>query len=133
MLGHSGTAVNGSSAQAGAFAIEGELRFDLDGQFAGRDQNQSARAALVAVRQFVENGQRKDGGFAAAGLRAGDEVPTAEGVGQGQSLDFGGGSVAGGVQILLDDVAQAKFGECLQSMLSFSSSVCDGGMPPVCL
>ena len=42
LSGHARAAVDGDAAQAGPLAVEGELRLDLDGQFAGRDQHQGA-------------------------------------------------------------------------------------------
>ena len=99
--------------------MEEGANFYCDSEPVRQDVLALCKATAVTVLEFVEDGQGKDGGLAAAGLGAGDQVTPGQGFRQGQRLDFGRGRMAGGVQVLLDGVAQAEFGECLQVFLPF--------------
>ena len=126
LLGHARAAVDGRARAGRCLCRRGaNCVFDLDGQFAGRDEDQGARVAAVAVLELVEDGQGEDGGLAAAGLGAGDQVPAAQGGGQGQRLDLGGGDVAGGGEVLLD-ASRRSSSVNVCKVCSFSSSACRG-------
>ena len=88
--------------------------FDLNGQLTGGNQNQRTRLDRVASFQLVDDGNGKDGGLAAAGLGAGNEVLAAERGGKRQALNFSRGDVAGVREVRLNDVAQLHFSKSFQ-------------------
>src|SRR5262245_6684140 len=82
---------------AGNRRVHGELLQvieDLRGQLARRRQHECARAAARLPDQIVENRQKKRGGLAAAGLRAREDVPSAERGRNGVSLNRCGANKA---------------------------------------
>ena len=106
LLGHSRPAVDRNTAQASALAVKTKVRFDLNGQLTCRDQDQSTRVAAVFVIEFVQNGNRVNGSFAAAGLGTGDKVLASKSRRKSQLLDIGQVDVLCGRQIPLNRVTQ---------------------------
>ena len=66
-------AINDGDFQIGEAREIADGRFHLRGEFARGFENERARTGRVLV-QLCENGQRKRGGLARAGLRAADDV-----------------------------------------------------------
>ena len=78
-------------------AIGTEALKDLAGQFARGAQDQHAAGLALGPHRVggetVEDGKRKSGGLAGAGLRDANDIPAGHGEWDGLGLDGGGGFV----------------------------------------
>ncbi len=91
-------AVDGDAAQLGPRGEHADDLVDLLGQLARRRDDEGARQAVRrpgrGIQQLVEDGQHEGGGLAGAGLCRADDIPAAQGGGQGGFLDGSGGFIA---------------------------------------
>jgi hypothetical protein len=82
---HMGAADADGGAQAGAEGEVAELLVDLDGQLAGRDQDE--HLFLLAVEHLVDQRDEEGGRLAGAGIGDADDVAAVEDVRNGSVLD----------------------------------------------
>jgi hypothetical protein len=118
-------AVDGEDAAAGALARGGEVGGDLDGEFAGGDDDQGARALGLAGRLLgpLEQRQPEGEGLAGAGARLPDDVGPGQGEGQGEGLDREGLDDPLGFEGVRDLRADAEVAE---GLASFGGGICAG-------
>ena len=111
-------------------AVDADALLDLEGELAGRGQDERAdgpsAGARVAVRlaEALEHGQDERGGLAGAGLGAGHEVASGEDDGDGIGLDGGGLGVA-----LIRDRAK-ELGRQPERGEGHGTVTPDGALPP---
>ena len=102
-------------AQMQMLAVGAELVADLDREFAGRRQDQGARAARPVVcalsGKLMENRQREGRRLAGAGLGDAQHVPAGEKFGDGPRLDRRRDYMVSGIQRKLYRIGQAEVRE----------------------
>ena len=102
-------AVEDGGFEIGKTAEVAEGGFDLDGEFAGRFEDEDARAFGAVRAEAVEHGQGKRSGLAGSGRRGGDEVAAGEDSGNGAQLDGRGIGVAASLRPANEAGIQSKF------------------------
>ncbi len=116
-----------------------QVLLDLGGQLARGAEDQGADAASgllrAALRQAVQDGQRKRGGLARAGLGTGQQVMTGQYGGNGLGLNGGGCGIALLMHGLDNGRSQVQFFKCHCCSnapflgAGFSHGVCLAGPP----
>ena len=106
------TADDGAQAQAEAAAVGVEAARDLDGELAGRREDERARAlglgALLGGGEVLQHGQREGRGLAGAGLGDAENVTALQQRRDGARLDRRGHGVLGGFEGTQQRLGQAE-------------------------
>ena len=91
---HAHPPIDGGPAQAGVPRQTSQKALRLDGELAGRREDERIGMSFRTVQEALEHREKEGGRLAGAGLGRPDHVPSEDGVGDRALLDGGRGPVA---------------------------------------